>query len=252
MSFITAMQIELMKIRRSKILAILAAPCILVIIPGMLSIGGYLKDQPDHAWEMMFVQSTLMYAYYLMPLSAIIICTLMMQSEYGSRAIIKTLTLPVSRKRVGMAKLVTVILLTAAEQIMYFILFLIAGIITNTAQHLDVVTPLGYLLLWSLKLFIMSIPMVMIFWMINVLIVKPLLTVSVSLFFVLPGIFLSNTPVWWIYPFNYSGYLVSCELGRLSGGPAVFKMFPFLILAILFTALGIFVSVQKFGRKSLE
>ena len=47
----------------------------------------------------MFIQSALVYAYYLLPFSMIVVCVMIAGRETGNNGILKMLALPVSRSR---------------------------------------------------------------------------------------------------------------------------------------------------------
>lgn len=253
MKFTDLMKMELMKIRRSKIILLLMLPGILVIITGMASISDYISQQPDHAWEMMFVQSSLMYSYYLMPLSLVVICTMMLQREYVGRGILKTLTLPINPQKVSLAKMALILILLFTELFLYFLMFIAAGIITGLAAGISVSTPIWYLGSWCIKLFLAAIPMAALFWLISVALVKPILTLAVNLVLILPGILISNIPIIrLLYPFNYPGVLVTEELRRLSSSFDSENIFVISLAGILITVLAICISGKIFGRRAVE
>ena len=91
-------------------------------------------------------------------------------------------------------------------------------------------------------------------WAITVLFDKPLLSVGFNLFLVIPGVLVTNTPLWIAYPYCYSGYLVSCSLHDFTttGISTGFDLFPFLPRAVLVFALVLFVSVTRFGKKEMR
>ena len=52
----------------------------------------------------MFIQSALVYAYYLLPFSMIVVCVMIAGRETQNNGILKMLALPVSRKSPFLAK----------------------------------------------------------------------------------------------------------------------------------------------------
>lgn len=108
-----------------------------------------------------------------------------------------------------------------------------------------------YLLKWCVGLFLTMLPGVALMWAITVLFDKPLLSVGLNLFLVIPGVLAANTPLWIVYPYCYSGYLVSCSLHDFTaaGVSTGFELFPFLPCAILIFALVFGAAVRCFGKK---
>ncbi len=98
------------------------------------------------------------------------------------------------------------------------------------------------------------LPSVAAMWAITVLFEKPLLSVGFNLLLVIPGILVANTPLWVVYPYCYSGYLVSCALHDFTakGVRTGFTLFPFLPCAILIFALVFAAAVARFGKKEMK
>ena len=111
-----------------------------------------------------------------------------------------------------------------------------------------------YLLKWCAGLFLTMLPGVAAMWAITVLFDKPLLSVGLNLFLVIPGVLVANTPLWIAYPYCYSGYLVSCSLHDFTatGVSAGFELLPFLPCAIAIFTLLFGVAVIRFGKKEMR
>lgn len=91
-------------------------------------------------------------------------------------------------------------------------------------------------------------------WAITVVFEKPLLSVGLNLLLVIPGVLVANTPLWIIYPYCYSGYLVSCSLHDFTTEDATmtFSLFPFLPCAIAVFAVALAISTTQFGKKEMR
>lgn len=73
MNFLDLIKIEFMKVRRSKIIPLIFIAPLLVVISGVASLSNYFTPEYTNAWPAMFIQSALVYAYYLLPFSMIVI-----------------------------------------------------------------------------------------------------------------------------------------------------------------------------------
>ena len=113
---------------------------------------------------------------------------------------------------------------------------------------------LDNLLKWCLGLFLTMLPCIAAMWAITVLFEKPLLSVGLNLLLVIPGVLVANTPLWIVYPYCYSGYLVSCSLHDFTAetSDAAFSMFPFLLCAIVVFGLFFALAVTQFGKKEMR
>lgn len=104
MNFSELLKIEFMKVKRSKIIPLIFIAPILVIISGIANLSTYFTPEYTNAWPAMFIQSALVYAYYLLPFSMIVVCVMIAGRETQNNGILKMLALPVSRYSLSLAK----------------------------------------------------------------------------------------------------------------------------------------------------
>ena len=71
MRFLELLKIEFMKVKRSKIVPLIFIAPLLVVASGVASLSRYSTPEYTNAWPAMFIQSALVYAYYLLPFSMI-------------------------------------------------------------------------------------------------------------------------------------------------------------------------------------
>ncbi len=254
MSFFELLKIEFMKVKRGKIVPLIFIAPLLVVASGVANLSSYFTPDYTNAWAAMFIQSALVYAYYLLPFSMIVVCVMIAGRETGNNGILKMLALPVSRYALSAAKFCVLLVFLALEMVVFLAVFVIAGLIATSNAGIRSTLPFLYLLKWCAGLFLTMLPCVAIMWAITVLIDKPLLSVGFNLFLVIPGVLVANTPLWIAYPYCYSGYLVSCSLHDFTttGISTGFDMFPFLPCAVLIFALVFFVAVICFGKKEMR
>ena len=129
-----------------------------------------------------------------------------------------------------------------------------SGLIATRSTGITETLPIMYLFKWCVGLFLTMLPSLSTIWAITVLFEKPLLSVGLNLFLVIPSVLVANTPFWIVYPYCYSGYLVSCSLHDfktecISTG---FNLFPFLPCAILIFTLLLTTAVTRFGKKEMR
>ena len=164
------------------------------------------------------------------------------------------LALPVSRYTLSAAKFCVLLFYLFMEMIVFLIMFVIAGFIATNTAGITEAMPIMYLLKWCAGLFLTMLPSVAAMWAITVLFEKPLLSVGLNLLLVIPGVLVANTPLWIVYPYCYSGYLVSCSLHDFTteSMSGAFELFSFLPCAALIFALVLMVAVTQFGKKEMR
>lgn len=254
MSFMELLKIEFMKVKREKIVPLIFIAPLLVVASGVANLQSYFTPEYTNTWSAMFIQSALVYSYYLLPFSMIVVCVMIAGRETGNNGILKMLALPVSRHKLSAAKFCVLLFYLFMEMVVFLVMFVIAGLLATNSAGITETLPLMYLLKWCGGLFLTMLPAVATMWAITVLFDKPLLSVGLNLFLVIPGVLVANTPFWIAYPYCYSGYLVSCSLHDFtSTGTSIgFKLFPFLPCAVLIFTLVLFVATTLFGKKEMR
>ena len=254
MSFLELLKIEFMKVKRSKIIPLIFIAPLLVVASGIANLSSYFTPEYTNAWPAMFIQSALVYAYYLLPFSMIVVCVMIAGRETGNNGILKMLALPVSRYTLSFAKFCVLMFYLLMEMVVFLAMFVVAGMIATSTTGITETLPILYLLKWCVGLFLTMLPCVATMWAITVLFEKPLLSVGLNLLLVIPGVLVANTPLWIAYPYCYSGYLVSCSLHDFTteGISTTFELFPFLPCAVLVFVLVLAVAITRFGKKEMR
>lgn len=254
MSFFELLGIEFAKVRRSKIVPLIFVAPLLVVISGVANLSSYFTPEYTNAWLAMFIQSALVYAYYLLPFSMIVVCVMIAGRETQNNGILKMLALPVSRYALSLAKFCVLMFYLLMEMVVFLIVFVIAGLIAKNTMGITETLPIFYLLKWCIGLFLTMLPSVATMWALTVLFEKPLLSVGLNLLLVIPGVLVANTPLWIAYPYCYSGYLVSCSLHDFTAetSNAAFSLMPFLPCAVLVFVLVLALAITRFGKKEMR
>ena len=250
MSFLELLKIEFIKVKRGKIIPLIFIAPLLVVASGVANLQKYFSPEYTNAWAAMFIQSALVYAYYLLPFSMIVVCVMIAGRETGNNGIMKMLALPVSLFALSAAKFSVLLFYLFMELVVFVAVFVITGLIATNSTGIKEVLPIIYLLKWCAGLFFTMLPGAAAMWAITVLFEKPFLSVGLNLLLVIPGVLMANTPLWVVYPYCYSGYLVSCSLHDFTAKDvsAGFNLYPFLPCAILVFVLGLTAAVKRFGK----
>lgn len=254
MSFFELLKIEFMKVKRSKIVPLIFVAPLLVVASGVANLSRYFTPEYTNAWPAMFIQSALVYAYYLLPFSMVVVCVMIAGRETGNNGILKMLALPVSRYTLSIVKFCVLTFYLFMEMVVFLVVFVIAGTVATSTMDVTETLPVLYLLKWCVGLFLTMLPCIGTMWAITVLFDKPLLSVGLNLLLVIPGVLVANTPLWIAHPYCYSGYLVSCSLHdfTVESNTMTFSMVPFLPVAILVFALVLTIAVKQFGKKEMR
>lgn len=254
MNFLELLKIEFMKVKRSKIIPLIFVAPLLVVASGIANLSSYFTPEYTNAWPAMFIQSALVYTYYLLPFSMIVVCVMISGRETQNNGMVKMMALPISRYTLSLAKFCVLMFYLFMEMVVFLVVFVIAGLIATGSMGITETLPVLYLLKWCAGLFLTTLPCLATMWAITVLFENPLLSVGLNLLLVIPGVLVANTPFWIAYPYCYSGYLVSCSLHDFtaSSPDTAFSLIPFLPCAILIFVLVLALAVTQFGKKEMR
>ena len=251
MNFYQTIQLEFFKTKRSKAILVLFIAPILLVYSGVSSLSRFFTPEYPYPWHAMFIQSALLYAYYLLPFSMIVIATMLSARELQHGGQIKMLALPISPAKVSLAKFCVLVFYLFLEIAVFFLAFVITGVLTLQSSGLDEAVPVAFLLKWSSLLFFSMLPALAGIWLVTLRFEKPLLSVGINFLLTFPALLVGATPLWYFYPFSYSGHLVTSALHQFSNETSTveFSWILFSLCAVTIFAILITLSAKVFARK---
>lgn len=136
MNFLSLLQVELKKIRRSKILLLLLLPVIIMWIPSVLNADknfemDYMGISPENNF---LIQGFMGMAWLMIPATLVICTVLLIQTERGNNGILKMLSLPVSAKKLCLAKFTVIVLLAILQMVMTVGIYYLCAMAASRAQ----------------------------------------------------------------------------------------------------------------------
>ena len=178
MSFLELLKIEWIKVKRSKMIPLIFIAPLLVVTSGVANLRSYFSPEYTNVWAAMFIQSALVYAYYLLPFSMIVVCVMIAGRETENNGILKMLALPVSRCALSAAKFCILLFYLIMEMVVFLAVFMITGLIATNTTGITEALPILYLSKWCVGLFLTMLPSAAIMWAITILFERPLLSVD--------------------------------------------------------------------------
>ena len=100
------------------------------------------------------------------------------------------------------------------------------------------------------KLYLASLPMLSVFWLIAVCISTPIFSVGAGLVSIVPSVLINNTKAWFLYPMGYPFYLVMKEYGEVAEniGKSPLDLIPWIPVSVGITLICLLISSLYFGR----
>ncbi len=251
--FFDYLSIELLKAKRGKIFPILLIAPILVVVSGISALNMYLTPEYPDPWAAMFIQSALLFSYYLLPFSMIVVCIMLQSREKQAGGILKMLALPVSKTKMILAKFAVLVGYLLVEILVFLLVFILAGMYTSATNKLISPVPILYILKWSSLIFLSMLPSVAMMWAITVRFSKMFVAVGLNFLLTIPGILFSSLPIWYLFPYCYSGHVIRSAISSTNtAAELTLDIIPFVPVAVAIFVLFIIVSIRSFGRQEMR
>lgn len=251
MNFLSLVSVEFKKIRRSKILLIFFVSSVILWLPSVLNAHLNFEMQaegisPEHNF---MIQGFMGMSWFMFPASMVVGTVLLSQTEITNRGIQKMLTLPISTAKLCMAKFVVLTTLAAVQiLIMTGMYYISASICQRMLDYPFLLSPL-FIAKEIGMLFLSSIPMLAVFWMLSALIQTPIFSVGIGLASIVPSVFINNTKLWYCDPISYPFFVITSEYGKLAEhiDTAQVSLFPWIPVALFLTVAAVGISCRYFG-----
>lgn len=252
MSFSSLLGVEFQKLRRSKIGIFLVLPVLLNWIPAVINAELTFKMTGEgiSPADNFFIQSFLSFSYFMLPSSLVVMTVLISQTEIKNDGIRKMLSLPVSSARLCLAKFCVLLTLLAAEIALMLGAYFPSARIASRQNHYSFgIDPL-YVAKICGVIFMISIPMAAVYWLLSVLLKNPVASVGIGLATVVPIVLFINVKAWFAYPMCYPMMLIASEMGRLSAKAASssLALTPWIPVAVSIAAAALGISCVRYGK----
>lgn len=252
MNFLSLVGIEAEKIRRTKILLILAAATVILWLPSILNADINLRMQAEgiSPENNFLIQGFMGMAWFMFPASMVVSTVLLNMTERSNKGILKMLSLPVGTNSLCLAKFVVLLALAAFQMLMTVgMYFVSAGIASQIQGYNFILQPL-FVFQEAGFIFLSAIPMLAFFWLLSVCIQTPIFSIGIGLASIVPSVLLINTKVWFAYPMSYPFFVVTAEYGRLAAklDTAPIEPIPWIPVALIVIILCLSISCLRFGQ----
>lgn len=252
MNFFSLIGVEFKKLRRSKILFIFIAPVVLIWGMAVMNADANFKVNPMgiSPENNYFIQSFLGFAWFMLPASLVVITVLIIQTERADNGFCKMLSLPVGKTELCLAKYCVAVILMAIEILLMCVSYFPFAYLASAKFQYDFVLAAPYVFKVCALLFAVSVPMAAVYWMISVLLKKPVASVGVGLASVVPVVLAINTKVWYVYPMCYPMMLIASEMDKFATGTETAAMapVPWIPVAVVMGAAAVLIACLRFGN----
>lgn len=252
MNFVSLVDVEFKKIKRSKIILILLVATVILWVPSILNADINFDMQangilPENNF---FIQGFMGMAWFMFPASMVVATVLLSQTERANKGILKMLTLPVSRTKFCLAKFVVLLALAGLQILMMVGMYYISvAIVTKTQNYSFFLSPL-FVLKEVGCISISTVPMLAFFWMLSVCIQTPIFSIGIGLASIVPSVLMINTKAWFVYPMSYPLFVITSKYGKLATNISTLLVepIPFIPVATVITLVCLGISCFRFGQ----
>ncbi|MCQ4637320.1 ABC transporter permease [Anaerovorax odorimutans] len=252
MNLLTMVDIERRKIHRSKIIWILMIPIVILWIPMIINADVNFNMQAEGILpeDNFLVQGFLGLSWFMFPASLVIGTVLLNQTERSGNGILKMLSLPISPAKLCMAKFIVLLLLAAVQMIAMVVCYYLSAAAASSLEDYSFTLGPSDVLGLAGSVYLASIPMAAVFWMIAVCIRTPVFSVGIGLATIVPSVLVMNTKVWFAYPMCYAFRVVTGQMHKLAAHMGDFPcdLLPWIPAAVIITLVCLAVSCNQLGK----
>ena len=252
MSFLELIGIEAGKIRRSKILLILAAAVVILWIPSIINadINFGMQAEGISPENNFLIQGFMGMAWFMYPASMVVSTVLLTMTERSSRGMFKMLSLPVHTAKLCLAKFVVLLTLAALQILLTVGMYFASAGIASGMQNYDFILDPFFVFKEAGMIFAASVPMLALFWLLAVCIQTPIFSIGIGLALIVPSVLMINTKFWFVYPMSYPFFVITAEYGKIAANltTAQVDLIPWLPAAAMITAACLLISCLCFGQ----
>lgn len=252
MNIFTIAAVEFKKIRRSKILLIMIAATVILWLPNVLNadLNFDMSDIGISPEDSFFIQGFMGMAWFIYPAVMVVTTVLLVQTERTNHGILKMLSLPVSTPVMCLAKFIVLAVISAVFILLMTAGYYIAAVAAGTLHDYNFILSPAYVLPFAGKLYLASLPMLTVFWLIAVCISTPVFSIGAGLVLIVPSVLINNTKGWFLYPMGYPFYLIMSEYGDVAEniGKNTVDLIPWIPVAVCISLFCLLISCLCFGR----
>ena len=238
--------IEGRKLKRSKLLWILIAAILIMWIPCVLNadVNFDMETEGISPENNFFIQGFMGFAWFLFPASIVVITVLIAQTERKNRGLLKMLSLPVHPGGLCLSKFVILLFLLAAEMLFMVLGYFLSAEAASGLENYDFSVDVSMVLRTAGLVYLASVPMVALYYMLSVLITSSVFSVGIGLALIVPSVLVMNTKAWFVYR------IVTAQMHDLATkmGSFDYELVPWIPAAAVITVLCIVISCIFFGR----
>nr|WP_307999751.1 ABC transporter permease [uncultured Merdimonas sp.] len=250
MRFLTLLSTEFRKIRRSRITLLLLLPLVILWLPNIVNADMSLTPvmegiSPEHNF---LIQSYMGFAWFIFPAS-MIVCTVMLQQlERGHKGILKMLALPLHPSALSLCKFIVLLVLAFLQTALMTGMYFVSAWIASRSTDVALMAGTGEVFALAGILFLSSLPMLAVYWMLAVCLQTPVFSITVGLASMVPTVLMINVKAWYLYPPCYPFYIVTWKYGEFAGNTSALDLFPWIPAAAGITLVCIIISCLRFGQ----
>lgn len=252
MSFLSLTGIEFKKIRRSKIVLILALAAVILWLPSIFNADLNFDTQPVviSPENNFLIQGFMAMAWFIFPGSMVVGTVLISQTERSNKGILKMLSLPLSTAKMCLAKFAVLISLSLLQILMMVVMYFISAAIVSHTQSYNFILPPLFVFKEACFILLSAIPMLAFFWLLSVCIQTPIFSIGIGLASIVPSVLMINTKLWFVYPMSYPFFVIASEYSKLAENlnTSQVELIPWLPVAASITIVCLIIACLRFGQ----
>ena len=194
--------VELLKLRGSKILWIVILAPIFMVAQGAFNLIRYydiFTGKGQNVWEQLYTQSMIFYVMILFPVLISIVMTLIARIENANNSWKHYLSLPIDREKIYGIKFIIGCGLIFINILVLIVSVLVAGKIINAPGTI----PYKMIFIKPTVTYIAALPIMAILYVLSIRFSHMAIPLGIGIGLTLPAMLVANSKYWIFYPWTY-------------------------------------------------
>ncbi|MEW9097111.1 MAG: ABC transporter permease [Clostridiaceae bacterium] len=238
-------EVELIKLRHSKLLWVIAFVPIFFVVIGLMNFLRYqdiFTSKGQNVWQQVYTQSAIFYGMILLPVFVTVIMAILARIENAQNGWKKICALPVKRTHMYVSKLIIGSGFILLNLLVFMFTIIVGGffITGNTSIPPNIIYA-------PLLTFISLIPVMVIQFYLSIRFSNIGLPLGVGVAFSIPSLLISNTKFWVLFPWTYPGraLLNGSSINFFDMGANMY------IIGIIIATIFIVIGINEFNNRDI-
>ncbi|WDV44916.1 ABC transporter permease [Clostridiaceae bacterium M8S5] len=234
--FLKLIKVEFNKLKGTKLIPIFILFPLIFCSLGLMNVIRYKEKffSNTDPWSIVYEQNAIFYGGLFFQIMIAVIVGAIVGVEFKNNNLKNMFTLPIKKEQVYISKLIVVSLMILLNVVIFIVFIAVSGLIIIKPDKIPL-----YVIMSPLISFVSSLPIVAIYYYLNIRLRNRIIPIILSICLVFPTMIINSSKLWCVFPFAFPSHLIMAGTCFYSNSYSIVMVFVTIVSFGLFTRLGI-------------